>query len=292
MKFLTSIDLVKNELQNAVIQNLAVAPATPKEGQIYYNSAEHALYQYKGETLGWAMIGVEYTLPIASADTLGGVKVGAGLQISEQGALSVTGGGVADSVEWSGVLDTPTTLAGYGIVDAKIADGVITLGTDTITPVVSVNGKTGGTIVLAASDVGALSSDYKPTFYVNATVNASDTTTTLDKTPEQIYAAYNEGKDVYCIVNAGAHLILPLVIATGVTGGGDLMFKSSFSQGISNAPANYQQITLELFSSSGSSTDSIWDVIRTILPTKTSQLNNDSGFLTLDTLPKYTGGVS
>lgn len=161
MQFLTSINLLKNELQNAVIQNLATSPSNPKEGQIYYNTAEHTLYQYKGETDGWKPVGVEYVLPTASADTLGGIKVGGGLQISAEGTLSATGGGLADSVEWSGVLDTPTTLAGYGIVDAKIADGVITLGTDTITPVVSVNGKTGGTIVLSATDVGALADTTK-----------------------------------------------------------------------------------------------------------------------------------
>lgn len=161
MKFLTSIDLLKNELQNAVIQNLATSPSSPKEGQIYYNTAEHTLYQYKGATDGWKPVGVEYTLPIASSTTLGGIKVGGGLTISAEGTLSATGGGLADSVEWSGVLDTPTTLAGYGIVDAKIADGVITLGTDTITPVVSVNGKTGGTIVLSAADVGALADTTK-----------------------------------------------------------------------------------------------------------------------------------
>lgn len=161
MKFLTSIDLLKNELQNAVIQNLATSPSNPKEGQIYYNTAEHTLYQYKGATDGWKPVGVEYTLPIASSTTLGGIKVGGGLTISAEGTLSATGGGLADSVEWSGVLDTPTTLAGYGIVDAKIADGVITLGTNTITPVVSVNGKTGGTIVLSAADVGALADTTK-----------------------------------------------------------------------------------------------------------------------------------
>lgn len=49
-----------------------------------------------------------YTLPTASAETLGGVKVGAGLQINE-GVLSATGGGTADSVEWSNVQNKPST---------------------------------------------------------------------------------------------------------------------------------------------------------------------------------------
>ena len=47
-------------------------------------------------------------LPIASANTLGGVKVGAGLSINpESGILSTTGGGTADSVEWDNVLSKP-----------------------------------------------------------------------------------------------------------------------------------------------------------------------------------------
>lgn len=47
-------------------------------------------------------------LPIASANTLGGIKVGAGLSINpESGVLSATGGGTADSVEWDNVLSKP-----------------------------------------------------------------------------------------------------------------------------------------------------------------------------------------
>ena len=46
MKYLTSINLLQNELQNAVIQNLAVAPSNAKAGQIYYNSADKYIYRY------------------------------------------------------------------------------------------------------------------------------------------------------------------------------------------------------------------------------------------------------
>ncbi len=42
-KFLTNIDLNNNEVQNVVIHVLATAPASPTEGQIYYNSTTSRL---------------------------------------------------------------------------------------------------------------------------------------------------------------------------------------------------------------------------------------------------------
>ena len=55
MKHLSNIDLCKNELQNAVLQNLASAPADPKAGQIYFDSASSKFYGYNGS--GWVDLG-------------------------------------------------------------------------------------------------------------------------------------------------------------------------------------------------------------------------------------------
>ena len=54
----------------------------------------------------------KYSLPTASADTLGGVKVGAGLAISA-GVLSATGGGTADAVDWKNVTNRPTKVSQF-----------------------------------------------------------------------------------------------------------------------------------------------------------------------------------
>src|SRR5262244_1399787 len=43
-----AVDIVKNELRNAVMQNLGTAPASPVKGLMYFNSTDNTFYWYDG----------------------------------------------------------------------------------------------------------------------------------------------------------------------------------------------------------------------------------------------------
>lgn len=79
---LTNIDLNKNELQNAVLQPLAVAPSNPKLGQIYTDSSSEpkTIKWYDGTS--WKLVGVVYE----QNSTLGKVITG----LSSNGTVTVS----------------------------------------------------------------------------------------------------------------------------------------------------------------------------------------------------------
>ena len=51
--FLTDISLNQNELQNVTVHNLAIAPSSPTDGQIYYNTADGNVYVWDGVANAW-----------------------------------------------------------------------------------------------------------------------------------------------------------------------------------------------------------------------------------------------
>lgn len=138
-------------------------------------------------------------------------------------------------------------------------------------------------IMLTAGDVGALESTYKPTFVVN--VRTTSTGLSADKTFEEITNAYNSGYDVYCMF-AGLYLIhLKLITSNGI------QFSSSIFSG------NHLQNKVSWYTLTVSSSNE-WHYQsddNVIIPTATSQLTNDSGFLTsapVTSVNNKTGAVA
>lgn len=102
--------------------------------------------------------GTEYTLPIASATTLGGVKVGANLTITQDGVLNATGGGGGGGTEY---------VAGEGIVISGN-----TISTDPAK--VPTKEELNGYLPLAGGTMGGNIKFKGDAEYIGATVNDAD----------------------------------------------------------------------------------------------------------------------
>lgn len=123
MIYLTNIDLNKNQLLNAVIHPVSVAPSNPVQGQIYTDITESKIKWYDGSA--WKTIGVVvessetngaikvdgvemtvYSLPAATETTLGGIKVGSGFTITPDGVLSAISPAVYSGIKESDETDS------------------------------------------------------------------------------------------------------------------------------------------------------------------------------------------
>lgn len=88
-KLLANLDLVQNELQNAVIQVLASDPATGKLGQIYYNSTSKVLMQYDGAK--WNRVGVVYQQNSTTGAVVTGLDANGNVTVTNVTGLTLTG---------------------------------------------------------------------------------------------------------------------------------------------------------------------------------------------------------
>ena len=153
---LTDLNLNKNELQNAVIQNLASAPANPVSGQEYFNTTDHKKYIYDGtnwvdETNQGEIL--TFTSPL--------VKTGTNVTVN---SASTSGAGVieiATDVEASTGTSETLAVNPKQLATKVTANAAITAGTGTkIT--YDAKGLVTSSTTLSASDIPDISATYVP----------------------------------------------------------------------------------------------------------------------------------
>lgn len=122
MQYLSNIDLNKNELQNARVQNLATAPSNPVVGQIYFNTTDHTGYIYDGTK--WRDIAQIVDLSTKQDTLVSGtnIKTINGSSVLGSGDLTISTGGtytagkgisISDSNEISVTNPVPYSLRLY-----------------------------------------------------------------------------------------------------------------------------------------------------------------------------------
>lgn len=111
-KVLVNLDLSKNQVLNIALHNLASAPSSPVQGQIYYNTTDKSVYYWDG------------TQWISASGDITAVTAGSGL----------TGGGTSGAVTLDVNVDNSTLevnadvvrIKDLGIGTGKIADSAVT----------------------------------------------------------------------------------------------------------------------------------------------------------------------
>ena len=119
MRFLTDINLLQSELQNAVIQVLATNPANGKQGQIYYNSADNLLYRYDGTQ--WGPVGVVYNQSSATGAVVTGLGADGAVTTTNVTGLTLTG---YTPVESGYVTAGMTMQQAFAALDAAVKNAV------------------------------------------------------------------------------------------------------------------------------------------------------------------------
>lgn len=148
-KFLTHINLNKNELQNAVIQPLASAPGSPAEGQIYYDTVDDTVYVWADGA--WLDLGTSGTGSVATVVAGNNIDVDSTdaanpiVSVEALTVADVSGAAPLASPTFTGTVTLPVGLTGVIRTDT----GVVSVDTDVTDIVTAASTTAQGKVELA-----------------------------------------------------------------------------------------------------------------------------------------------
>jgi hypothetical protein len=191
-KFLTNIDLNINELQNAVIQNLATDPESGSAGQVYFNTVDQVLKVYNGTTEGWQAVGSEEFIGDSVAALLSSGN-GIFLDYDDEGdTLTISNTGV---LTLSGTNNEVTVSASAGDVTIGLPDtiyadvvGDLTGNADTATAL-----ETARVISLGGDLSGSASFDGTQNITIEAFVDSNSAVSSITGTANEVEVSASVG---------------------------------------------------------------------------------------------------
>jgi len=214
-KFLTSIDLNRNELQNGVIHNLATDPGTGVAGQLYFNTVIQSLKVYNGTTSQWEPVGSVELIGDAVNDLL---DSGTGISLNYDDAgnsLTISNTGVTSV---SGTVNEVTVSASAGAVTIGLPDSI----TANVTGALTGNASTANTlqtarsIGLGGSLSGSVSFDGSQNVTITADIVADSVALGADTTGDYVAGANASGAGI-SVTGSGGEGSTLTISNTGVT---------------------------------------------------------------------------
>ena len=196
MQILANLDLAKNELQNARIQNLAVAPSNPVAGQIYFNTVDKTYYGWNSISwidLGQVLTGVSIVALInACASIIDDDNLSANVADALTKRHSHTNSAILTAMEVAFTTALKTKLDGIATgannYSHPTGDGnlhVPTTGTTNSGKVLKA-GATAGSLswgTLTKTDVGLNNVEDKSSATIRSEISSANVTTALGFTP-------------------------------------------------------------------------------------------------------------
>lgn len=188
-KFLTHLNLNRNELQNTVIQNLASAPSSPVAGLTYYDTTLGKFGVYSGSA--WVYMGdIDGSTFVSTTgnQTVGGVKTFTSFPVTPSSAPTTS----YQTANKKYVDDTVSAAGGFTAEDAQDAVGSILTDTATVNLTYNDAANTITADVLDSPTVGGNNTTYLLSRANHTGTQSADTIT--DGTTNKAYTATEKTK--------------------------------------------------------------------------------------------------
>ena len=195
---LVDLDFNQNEVQNVVIQNLASAPATPKEGQQYWNTADKKWYIYDGTN--WVDATNQGEVLTFSSPL---VKTGTNVTINTSSNTGLGAIRIATDAEVTAGTSELLAVNPKQLATKVTANAAITAGTATKITYDSKGLVTAGTS-LSASDIPDISATYVPQTAVGAASGVASLDSSGKVPASQLPSFVDDVVDAYIVSGATA----------------------------------------------------------------------------------------